>query len=130
MLVANHTLQLLIPFEACAIAVTFNSQSEDFYTEASAKAKKLLSPTFEYKKTVTVTVIGNGLKFIEKYIDKGKADSELVRLAESAAKGEPIFTFSEDREVKEYEARLEKAMEDAKKAATPAYKAKGVKSHG
>lgn len=130
MLVANHTLQLLIPFEACAITVTYNSQSEDFYTEASTKAKRLLPPTFEYKKTVTVTVIGNGLKFIERYIDKGKADLELGRLAESAARGKPLFTFSKDNEVEEYEAKLKKAMEDAKKASTPAYKAKGAKTNG
>ena len=130
MLVANHTLQLLIPFDACAIAVTYNAQSEDFYTEASTKAKKLLPPTFEYRKTVTVTVIGNGLKFIEKYIDKGKADLELRRLAEAAAGGRPMFAFAEDEECADYERKLKKALEDAKKASTPAYKAKGAKGNG
>ena len=130
MLVANHTLQLLIPFEACAIAVTYNAQSEDFYTEASAKAKKLLPPTFELKRTVTVTIIGNGLKFVEKFLTKEKADAELNRLARFAADGEPMFMFAEDVECEAYEAKLKKAMEDAKKAATPAYKAKGAKTHG
>lgn len=130
MLVSNHTGQLLIPLSACCITVTYNAQEEDFYTEATAKAKKLLPPTFELRKTVSVTVMGNGLKFVERYIDKGKADAELDRLARFAADGEPMFMFAEDVECEAYERSLRKAMEDAKKAATPAYKAKGAKTHG
>lgn len=130
MLVSNHTRQIMIPFDSCSITVTYNSQSEEFYTEAATKAKKLLPPTFEIKKTVTVTVIGCGLKFFEKYLTKGAADKELDRLASCAVNGMPIFQFSEDKELAKYEAEYRRALEEAKEASTPAYKAKGVKRNG
>lgn len=130
MLVANHSLQLLIPFGACAIAVTYDTKLEDFYTEATTKAKRLLPPTFEIKETVTVIVSGNGLRFVEKYLTKERADRELDNLAKSAARGDPMFVFGEDVEYERYEESLKKAIYEAKRAATPAYKAKGVKDHG
>ena len=129
MLIANHTLQLLIPYNACCVTITYNAQEEEFYTEATAKARKLLPPTFEFKRTVSVTVMGNGAKFTERYLTKERADEQVWLMAQAERNGEAIFAFGRDVEAEEYAKSLREAIEAAKNAATPAYKVKGGKKN-
>lgn len=115
MFLSNHSSQVLIPHEACVITVEYDMTPEDFYSGSKHSAVPMSTAN-----TVTLSVIGNGAKFSERYRDKAMADAQLGAMADAIRKGEPIFAFAYDaraEELRKESAETRRRANESKKAA-------------